>query len=422
MPVLSWSTLAKLYDDVEKLKEQALEKDVKYGEEVYVKPTFANLEDDFDVFFKNDSTNFTTFDNTNYSITPGFRLRATTTANTQRYWFDSLFTKTFFCDARWEISTMIDSNSTQASNRIGPALGFFSMNPSHGSTVFINVQWTENPSMRLWMGQYKFNGISAVKTLFFGVDQMDITADHTYKLTLRLDGNLYTAILENYTTNQRVLLEHAVNAGTGPNAAKLGYCTLGGTFDYYNLTYKTLENTSPQFLCMGDSKTRGSHAIAFRSTWPQRLNALNSAATTANASGGGDRTEQVLQHLPQTLATYNPRYAILCIGRNDVGHGVNESTWKARYLEIVDKIKADNIDVIHLLPLPENTLDQSVLKEWILATFPTDHKIDASVGWTSGMLHADGVHPSAAGMLHIATTVNDYILSKKLLSANPEDP
>jgi hypothetical protein len=124
-----------------------------------------------------------------------------------------------------------------------------------------------------------------------------------------------------------------------------------------------------------------------------------------------------VQHAMREILTYKPRYAVIDgIQTNDYfvyGFGTDTITTRANYTAIVDKLKANGINVIHVVPMPRGTRDalykkfQLYQKNWILRTFPNDiivNDFDALLAPDSlntlnplYYTYGDGTHPNVAG-------------------------
>jgi phospholipase/lecithinase/hemolysin len=131
-------------------------------------------------------------------------------------------------------------------------------------------------------------------------------------------------------------------------------------------------------------------------------------------AGNGDRTVEVLASIAGIIAA-RAHQAILCVGRNDLSSSLATATWKANYQSITSQLIAAGVKVLHLLPITETVVaDQSILSNWLLATYPCS-TIDPNTGWSNTYhLAADNVHPNAAGHLLVAKNI---IASAKAVAA-----
>ncbi|WP_119792028.1 SGNH/GDSL hydrolase family protein [Flavobacterium anhuiense] len=188
-----------------------------------------------------------------------------------------------------------------------------------------------------------------------------------------------------------------------PNSSDICIWNLGGTQNIISVKVTSLSNLNPNVVCIGDSKTVGYSAGNNSLRWSSNIQSLG---TVIVAGGDGDRTVETNQTIDYTKLI-NAKYAILCIGRNDLGSSVSSATWQANYSNIVSQLQVAGTTVIHLLPIPEITVsDQSVLKNWIITTYGSGNCIDPSVGWSNAtMLSSDNVHPNEVGHAFIANTI-----------------
>jgi lysophospholipase L1-like esterase len=122
-------------------------------------------------------------------------------------------------------------------------------------------------------------------------------------------------------------------------------------------------------------------------------------------AGEADRTVETVQ-ANAYVTLLKPKTVLLNIGRNDLASGVASATWQANYQSIVANAVAAGANVVHLMPIPETTQDQSTLTAFINATYPSGLKIDVSPAWVNAThLSADGTHPNAAGHTLIKNTI-----------------
>ena len=190
-----------------------------------------------------------------------------------------------------------------------------------------------------------------------------------------------------------------------PNSSDICIWNFGGTMEIISIKQTSFSYSMPDILCIGDSKTVGYSSNSNSLRWASNINSLGTVIVSA---GDGDRTLETTQTIAYSK-TINAKYAILCIGRNDLASGVSSATWQLNYQNIVTQLEEKETVVIHLLPIPETTLsDQSSLKNWIITTYGIENTIDPSVGWDNSiMLSADNVHPNEIGHQFIAKKILD---------------
>jgi len=194
---------------------------------------------------------------------------------------------------------------------------------------------------------------------------------------------------------------HAVgSAFLVPNTCVPVVHSFSGTIDLLSLSCYSLSK-SPYIAIIGDSKSKGVAAGSTSLRYPALLSSLGN---TQVFSGNGDRAVEIAQSV-QRIAAKSPTYAILNLGRNDLASSVSSSTWQANYTAIVDSLENAGIDVIHLLPIPENSgLNQSALRSWILANYP-GQTVDTTGFVRATMVSSDNIHPNELGYKQIAKNI-----------------
>jgi len=156
---------------------------------------------------------------------------------------------------------------------------------------------------------------------------------------------------------------------------------LGSTTDatLATVTYaKIIDNeyADADVLLIGDSLATGSAATTYKDSYFKVMQERFPDKKFAMYAGGGNRTQNILEGLAQTIAN-NPAKVILSIGTNDIAGGVALATVQANYASIVTQLKAAGIEVIHLLSFPRNGVNLLPLREWKLTTYgATDEIID----------------------------------------------
>lgn len=96
-------------------------------------------------------------------------------------------------------------------------------------------------------------------------------------------------------------------------------------------------------VALGDSLTYG-YGTDSATAYPNIL-AQNTGWQVINAGVNGDTSQNVLNRLEQIL-TQKPKLVLLGIGGNDVLQRVHRDTTKQNIIQIVQKLKAHDIDVI----------------------------------------------------------------------------
>ena len=178
-----------------------------------------------------------------------------------------------------------------------------------------------------------------------------------------------------------------------PNASNVAIYNLGGTMDIIGIEVSSQSPLNPYILVIGDSKTMGWGSIDPAISW---ANSINQLGQTVSWAGAADNTAEILSSIPNAIKL-NPTYVLLNIGRNDIANAVSATTYQANYIAIVNALVAAGITVIHLTPIPETTVTQTVLDTFVRAQYPGQF-IDSSVGWVNAThLGTDGTHPNVSG-------------------------
>lgn len=262
----------------------------------------------------------------------------------------------------------------------------------------INNEMHYDPKSEQQLLQFWQNGSIKV-TKFIDVDA---AVGHKLRLTFMQDRNVITGIIENLNTGLSGSLVVRGNLAANknfqlPNMAKPCLWHHGGTQSITKLQVTSYTLKKPRVVSIGDSKT---HGYSVESA-DGRYGELAGVVSVAVMGGDGDRTGECVLGIPYITSHMKPKYALLAIGCNDIRSGVSSGTWQANYQNIVTQLTNANITVIHVLPWPESSLDQSGLKSWIQSTYPNGKMIDPSVGWSNDIhLSGDGVHPNYAGNLY----------------------
>lgn len=96
-------------------------------------------------------------------------------------------------------------------------------------------------------------------------------------------------------------------------------------------------------IALGDSLTYG-YGTNPQTAYPNIL-AQNTGWQVINAGVNGDTSQQVLARL-DTIIAQKPKLVLLGIGGNDVLQRVNREITKQNIIQIIQKFKAQNIDVV----------------------------------------------------------------------------
>lgn len=241
----------------------------------------------------------------------------------------------------------------------------------------------------------------------------EINTGNRIRVTLARSANLVTGTVLNVTTGLSVTATKTCNMAADknfriPNTTKPCVWQHGGESQIVSLEVSSASISNPDYLFIGDSKTVGfSVGGELYLRWPSLV--TGGGKTYTVMAGDGEETAGIVSDMPYILEHIEPCIAVLCIGSNDLRGGVSSGVWQANLDSIVDDLKTAGFTVVHVLPIPEVSLDQSSLKSYIQSTFTDDDMIDPSTNWVPyEHISGDGVHPSAMGSVRLA---KDFINS-----------
>lgn len=230
---------------------------------------------------------------------------------------------------------------------------------------------------------------------------LTITAGDRIKLIFERNGVVFTVRASNLTTKTLEISASYTYVVSYPVPATLPN---SGTFSIFNFSTAqqnvnsfsvfSSEFKKADIALIGDSKTQGYYA----GSYANRFGALlGSKIITVTLGNGNDQTDTVAERLSEVILL-EPKKAILNIGSNDLRNGVSSGTWQANYNAIVSDLEAEGIEVYHILPQYEVSLDQSALATFINANFDADRIIDPKSeeynGTASNILAPDNIHPN----------------------------
>lgn len=310
---------------------------------------------------------------------------------------------------------LIFKATTVNTGSFGLAIGKKSINSWYDASVVCSLSPVQasaylwDPTNTTQLGNKVLNSINSGDILKLKYTQIaNVITCSYYNITQKTKGQFSITGNLSVTKNFKI-----------PNSSDIRIYNLGGTMDIISIKVTSLSNTSPNIICIGDSKTVGYSASGNELRWASNINSLGTVITNA---GDGDRTVEVIQTINYTKLL-NAKIAILCIGRNDLGSGVSTTVWQLNYQNIVSELQNQGTKVIHLLPIPETVLaDQSVLKNWIVSNYGIENCIDPSIGWSNAtMLSTDNVHPNEVGHAHISNIIiNSGLIESNIINRFPK--
>lgn len=194
------------------------------------------------------------------------------------------------------------------------------------------------------------------------------------------------------------------------NTGKFSIFSLGGTFTVNKFSVTSKEQVGAEIMVVGDSKSVPAYLYGgYEAGYAHRLSAAYGSVVVS--AGAGDRTVEVLAHIAEIIAL-KPKNVLLAIGSNDIRTGV--AGYITNYHSITSQLQAAGINVIHLLPFPENTsgagVDVTPLVNDIITTYTTSY-IDTNTDLKSNL---------AAYILSDDVHTNDdanYLIASKIISS-----
>ena len=282
------------------------------------------------------------------------------------------------------------------------------------------------------IGRTSYNAFSAFRTSTAVMDLVGYTIGAVVATNIAIAGNLVNAnygtmpaigdicrvkyyqrrnviygVYQNFTKGLKNTFVYNVPYVLGgatiqlPNASNVAIYNIGGTIDIIGIEVSSQSLTNPYILAIGDSKTVGWGSVDPAIKWANSINQLGSTVVWA---GQADNTAEILASIPNAIKL-GPKYVILNIGRNDIANAVAAATYQANYVSIVNALVAAGIKVIHLTPIPETTVTQTVLDTFVRTTYPSTF-IDSTISWVNAThLGSDNIHPNVSGHRLLANTI-----------------
>lgn len=299
---------------------------------------------------------------------------------------------------KWTITARIVVGSVNTSTSYGLGIGLRSTNVNglYNLSAQVGLNTTNLGHLFIYAGPS--NNIVASSTSVLTVS----TGDSIMEI-LQRNGDIVTFTAWNQTTKSLPIslsYSYIYDGSTtifSPNTGRFAVFNFGGTQTLDSISITSLIPKNIEVAFVGDSKTvgyvTGNFNTRFSSLFAKYFNSITLA-------GGSDKTADVLNRV-QEIIDVKPTYCVLNIGRNDIYYGVSTATILANYDTIVNRLTSAGIHVLHLLPLYETSINQSVLTNHILSTYNAADVIDSHLadysGTPSNVLGTDNVHPNALG-------------------------
>ncbi len=294
---------------------------------------------------------------------------------------------------RWIISSVIRVGTINGTS-YGFGIGFKSTTVNNPSNIIAKFNMTTGSgTVNMYMGTNSGVGTSSTALTFSVNDDI--------RLSLERDGELFTARAVNITTGaaEVTLFFRATSTGVLlPNTGRPSIYSFGGTFSVSSFSYEGREPINSQLMIIGDSKLQGYYLSRF----DYRLGSLlqRRIPSTIVASGNSETTQEVLDRI-QEIIDLAPKQVLLGIGSNDVRIGVPSVTYLANYDSITSQLEAAGIEVVHFLPFYEPSLNQTPLKNHIIATYTKYiDTTDLETNYTN-YLYSDLIHPNDLGNAYL---------------------
>ena len=171
-------------------------------------------------------------------------------------------------------------------------------------------------------------------------------------------------------------------------------------------------------LAFGDSLTEGVGAPPEQSYPAQLERIIKRRVVSAGVSG--ETTAQGLNRLPKMLDTVSPDLVIICMGGNDLLHGIAPDVIARNLKDMVRMLRARNREVVLVaVPNPRLALRPHPLYKQVAEEMhtPLEQDVVADV-LSDSSLRSDLIHPNGRGYAKIAHEVADLLRKHGALPRN----
>lgn len=285
---------------------------------------------------------------------------------------------------------------TITSNSYGVPISLFSTNTSYASNLHCMVDLSTDATRgKLIIYAGNSNTLVATSTTALTITAADALIEtverklNTILFTV-LDVNTKQSITITYTYN----LFYQASPVALPNTSYFALDNANGsgsTTTVDSIIISSQERIGATIITVGDSKFAGYGAGSTIYNCIPKL--LGQYYSVCNLSGPGDKTQDVLNRLPEILAlSGNSKYIFLSIGCNDIRYSVPSGTYQANYDTIAARISRAGKILVNMLPFYEPALNQTALTSFIQSTFPNN--VDPRIEFyrNSDMLITDSIH------------------------------
>lgn len=308
--------------------------------------------------------------------------------------------------AKWSVTFTV--NNVDGSN-FGIGIGFKSRSSNDPNRNVIAFFMTAGVGLKGKVNFYTATN-SLAKTSTNGVN---LVAGNIIRVDCELDIETFRVTVNNLSNSQSFTdtvtfngFSYPLTLPYQPNTCSPALFAFGGsqTVTSFNLTSE--ETDRADIMVVGDSKTKGYFALNYASRYGNLLgNRVN--------AGASDKTGEVVLRLPELVAL-RPKKLILNIGCNDIRFSVAAGTWQSNFNTINNTLAAAGVKVYNCLPIPEDAINLTTLKNWIQANLPNvidlwTPFLDGVSGLAAAYDVGDGIHPNQAAQSLIASTITSAL-------------
>ncbi len=318
------------------------------------------------------------------------------------------------CLEHWSLTTRFTIDSVGD----GVSLGGFSYNYLGANSY--EVAQLNTSTGALSIGQSAIGTPNTPRYFFTATSLLTFSSTDTIELSIMQQGDLTTATVRNVSTAAAAITVNATYVMNNVNSqrsgmlnnSRLGVWNLGGNIKVNHLSWYVYEPIHAKLMVVGDSKSKY-FATQYGGRYADLLNEYFNC--TINSSGSGDGAVDLITRTNEAIGL-KPEKILLSIGSNDLRHSIPNLI--ANYDTCVNRYTRAGIDVYHLLGFYEPALDQSLLVNHIIATYPASKIIDCLTPTTQAGILVDGAHGSDAFQRIVFNTI---MRSGKLYGTNLND-
>lgn len=287
----------------------------------------------------------------------------------------------------------------------GTGIGTYSINPA----AISNCVAYFNMSTATGTGTVSILAGTTNTTVSISPTALTFSNGDVIVMTIERFGDQVFVSARNITTGSSLVncaytFDFTVATGvTAPNTSNFAVVNFGGSYSINSINVISGEFKNSNVMFIGDSKIQG-YATAFDGRISAQVGRFFPG--TIVCAGQSDRTQDVLNHLPEILSL-TPRQVVLCVGRNDIAGGVPTATWEANLSSIVSQMQTAGIAVWVVDAIFETIVTQTTLINYVRATFPNNYIGLYDPTNTAGTVASDNIHPSFLGATICADTIID---------------